>query len=343
MKNICLSISVLALTATAWAQFEGAPDVRFSDEKPKVVQHNPSTAPTDEEWIFNLEKARKLQKDAAAEVGVPVELTLSLGDKTKLKLVLVPGGTFNMGSPRTEKYRGDDELRHRVTVTRPFYMGVHEVTQEQWEQIMGKNHSQFHGGLRPVENVTYDEAVTFCYKVSQRTGRKVTLPSESQWEWACRAGTNTPYSTGNFLDWRQASFDGTQEIGKPTRFTDQHKKGKPQTRKGVGLDRQCTTFVGQFKPNGFGLYDMHGNVYEWCSDWYDEGYYNLSPQKDPQGPPEGKLRVCRGGSWGTPPWDCASARRHKWEPDTRTGQFGLRVIVTDIDAGSTKKVSCAHK
>jgi formylglycine-generating enzyme required for sulfatase activity len=105
-------------------------------------------------------------------------------------------------------------------------------------------------------------------------------------------------------------------------FTKQHHKDQPQKRDGIVVDRQRTTLVGRFKPNAFGLYDMHGNVYQWCLDWYDEDYYILSPQKDPPGPPEGKLRVCRGGS-------CGSARRHKWEPDSRTGQFGLRVICTE--------------
>ncbi len=339
------TVSALAAICFAWPACASAqtqpdtPETTFTAEKPKVVILQPSTAPTDDDWVLNCDQARKRQADTAAALGSPVCLEIALGDRTKLKLVMIPAGTFNMGSPRDEKYRNEDETCHRVAITKPFYMGIYPVTQEQWEQVMGKNLSQFRGANRPVENVTYDEAVVFCYKASQRTGRKITLPTEAQWEFACRAYTATPYYTGLFLSWQQADFDGTQEIGQRTQFTEQHKIGQPQYKKHVGLDRQCTTFVGQFKPNAFGLYDMHGNVYQWCLDWYDEGYYILATEKDPTGPPEGKLRVCRGGSWATPPWDCASARRHKWEPDSRTGQFGLRVVCTDIETPPAKAES----
>jgi formylglycine-generating enzyme required for sulfatase activity len=334
MRNIATWNLVAALALAAWplcAPAQDTPETTFTAEKSRVVVHQPSTAPTDDAWKFNVQTAHKRQRDTADVLGSPVHLALPLGDKTVLKLAMIPAGAFDMGSPRNEKYRNADEARHRVTITKPFYMGIYPVTQEQWEQVMGKNLSQFHGPRRPVENVTYDEAVQFCYKASQRTGRKIALPTEAQWEYACRAGTDTPYNTGNRITSDQADFDGTQEIGQPMVFTKQHHKGDPQERKNVGIDRQCTTDVGRFQPNAFGLYDMHGNVYQWCADWYDEGYYILSPEKDPTGPPEGKLHVFRGGSWACPPWECASARRHKWEPDSRTGQFGLRVVCTDIE------------
>lgn len=343
MKNICVMVSVLVATATAWAQYEGAPDVRFTDEKPKVVQHNPSTAPTDENWIFNTEKARKLQKEAAESLGIPAELTLSLGDKTTLKLVLVPAGTFNMGSPRSEKYRGDDELRHRVTISKPFYMGVYEVTQEQWEQIMGKNHSQFHGGLRPVENVSYDEAVTFCYKVSQRTGRKVILPTEAQWEWACRAGTASPFWYGdlntdfslcaNLADAMLANFAGnpyaqdwkSAAIHNPNKYDNWIPQDSRFNDGGF-----ITEPVRKYKPNPWGLHNMHGNVWEWTRSIHKPYPYKEDDGRNKvKGISADTERVVRGGSWYDRPFRCNSSFRLSYPPYQRIHNVGFRIVVEE--------------
>jgi formylglycine-generating enzyme required for sulfatase activity len=169
MRNIATLSLAAVLALAVWplrAPAQDNPETTFTAENARVVEHQPSTAPTGDAWTFNAHQARRRQKDAAETLGSPVNLSLPLDDKTVLKLVLIPSGSFNMGSPRDEKYSNADEARHRVTITKPFYMGIYPVTQEQWEQVMGKNLSQFPAAKRPVENVTYEEAVQFCYKAS---------------------------------------------------------------------------------------------------------------------------------------------------------------------------------
>jgi len=176
-------------------------------------------------------------------------LTLDLGDDVTLKLVRIEAGTFTMGSSATEKDREDDEEPHReVTITEPFHMGLVEVTQEQYEAVMGKNPSHFTGAQRPVEQVSWDDATEFCDKLSQKTGREVRLPTEAEWEYACRAGSRTSLSYG----------DSYTKLGDYAWCKD-NASGK-------------THPVGVKMPNAWGLYDMHGNVYEWCSDRYADTY-----------------------------------------------------------------------
>ena len=248
----------------------------------------------------------------AARVGK--ELTNSIG----MRLVLIPKGTFLMGSPKDEKSRGDDEDLHEVTITRPFYLGIHEVTQEEYEKVMGMNPSWFSpdaGGRDqvqgkdtrrfPVESVSWEEAVAFCEKLSalpeeKKAGRSYRLPTEAEWEYACRGGadSSTPFAFGQSLSSEQANFGG-------------------------GLQRTCR--VGTYQPNAFGLYDMHGNVWEWCADWYGSYPQSGTPLKDPTGPPKGPARVLRGGSWGAGDWLCRSAYRY-YEPDSRGSYVGFRVV-----------------
>jgi formylglycine-generating enzyme required for sulfatase activity len=200
-------------------------------------------------------------------------------------MVLIQGGTFMMGSPASEPERNDDEVQHSVTVS-SFYMGKHEVTQWEWREVMENNPSYFKGNDLPVEQVSWHDAVEYCNKRSQRegltpaytiSGTNVTwhrntngyrLPTEAEWEYACRAGTTTPYHTGSSVD--SAGWYGENSGGK-------------------------THLVGQKQPNAYGLYDMHGNVMEWCWDWY--GKYPFVVQTDPAGPETGSDRVLRGGSW----------------------------------------------
>jgi len=241
------------------------------------------------------------------------ELTLDLGGNISMKLVLIPAGKFTMGSPDNEKDRASDEGPQReVTISKPFYMGIYEVTQEQYEQVVGKNPSHFKGAQNPVERVSWEDAVAFCQALSRKRGKTVSLPTEAQWEYACRAGATTPFHTGQTISTDEANYDGNYVYGNG-------QKGKY---------RQTTIAVGSFKPNDFGLYDMHGNVWEWCSDWYAHSYANAK-NVDPAGPGSGTItaRVVRGGSWGSIPILCRSAGRCGGPPDARMGDFGFRVVV----------------
>ncbi len=239
-------------------------------------------------------------------------VTLKLAEGVEMKLVLIPAGKFLMGSPLNEEGRDADEGPQKtVTITRPFYMGVHEVTQAQYSAIMGANPSQFKEWTHPVEQVSWNDAADFCKKLSETTGQAVRLPTEAEWEYACRAGTRTPFHTGDTISTDQANYDGNETYG--------------GGRKGVY--RQKTVPVGSFAPNAWGLYDMHGNVWEWCSDWY-AGEYTNAVETDPQGPKTGESRVLRGGSWLYNPRYCRSATRNWDAPGTRNFIIGFRVVVS---------------
>ena len=238
--------------------------------------------------------------------------TLDLGKGITMKLVKIPAGTFMMGSSAGEKDRDSDEgPQHKVTITKPFYMGTCEVTQEQYEAITSKNPSYFKGAKNPVGKVSWNDAVAFCKALSDKTGKTVRLPTEAEWEYACRAGTTTPFNTGETISTDQANYDGNYTYG--------------SGRKGVY--RKKTIAVGSFKPNAFGLYDMHGNVWEWCSNWYDARTYANANTRDPKGPASGSDRVLRGGAWLSNPRLCRSANRRWYDPDFGDDFFGFRVVV----------------
>ncbi|NJR39006.1 MAG: formylglycine-generating enzyme family protein [Leptolyngbyaceae cyanobacterium CSU_1_4] len=235
----------------------------------------------------------------------------NLGNGVTLDMVAIPGGTFQMGSPDSEAERRDSESpQHSVTIA-PFYMGKFAVTQAQYQAIMGNNPSHFKGENRPVEQVSWHDAIAFCQKLSERTGNPYRLPSEAEWEYACRAGTTTPFHFGEAITPDLVNFDG--------RFT---YSSAPQ-----GIYREQTSDVGSFPPNGFGLYDMHGNVLEWCEDVYHEIYegaptngnaWNVGGEKN--------TRLLRGGSWNYYPWFCRSADCSRLTPDFCVGLVGFRVV-----------------
>ena len=221
-----------------------------------------------------------------------------------MKFVWIPPGNFMMGSPKDEKERRADETQHKVTLTKGFYMGVYTVTQEQWQEVMGKNPSHFKGEKNlPVDSVSWNDCQEFIKKLREKDKKPYRLPSEAEWEFACRAGTTTPFHFGETISTDQANYNG--EIGKN------------------GVFRQKTTPVGSFPANAFGLHDMHGNVWQWCQDWYGE--YPQKDVVDPQGPEKGQIRVLRGGSWFDFPEICRSACRFWDEPGCRFDRFGLRV------------------
>ena len=252
-----------------------------------------------------------------AESTLPGQLRLDLGNKVTMNLVLIPSGKFLMGSPAGEKGRSEDEgPQHEVTISKPFHMGVYTVTQGQWKAIMGTTLAQQRdkankdwplygeGDDHPMYYVSWDEAVEFCKKLSQKTGKTVSLPTEAQWEYACRAGSKTRFSFG----------DDDDKLSDYAWYT---KNSDTKTHP-----------VGQKKPNDFGLYDMHGNVWQWCADWYDKDYYANANKSDPQGPGSGSFRVLRGGGWVIDPQYCRSAFRDWFSPSGRHRSFvGFRVSV----------------
>ena len=249
-----------------------------------------------------------------------------------MKFAFIPAGEFLMGSPESEKERNSNEYQHRVRITQPFYLGVYEVTQAQYERVMGKNPSFFstsgsgkdrvagkNTSEYPVEQVSWDDAVEFCRRLSnlpaeRAAGNVYRLPSEAEWEYACRAGAQTSFHFGGVLNGTQANCNGNYPYGTAT--------------KGPYLQR--TMQVGSFAPNAFGLYDMHGNVLEWCADWYDSDYYKNSPVSDPRGPSTGSGRVFRGGSWYLNARYCRSAFRDWLTPDYRDFSLGFRVLRSSV-------------
>ncbi len=234
----------------------------------------------------------------------PKDFTNSIG----MKFVWIKPGNFTMGSPKEEKERFPEETQHKVTLTKGFYMGVYTVTQEQWQEVMGNNPSVFKGEKNlPVENVSWDDCQEFIKKLREKDKKSYRLPSEAEWEYACRAGTTTPFHFGETISTDQANYYGDAVYG----------NGKK------GVYRKKTTPVGSFPANAFGLYDMHGNVWEWCQDWYGE--YPQKEVVDPQGPEKGKFRVLRGGSWYYYPLYCRSAFRLGYVPGRRILNCGCRL------------------
>lgn len=237
----------------------------------------------------------------------PKHFTNSIG----MKFVWIPPGSFVMGSPKEEKERRDDETQHKVTLTKGFYMGVYTVTQEQWKEVMGNNPSFFKGEKNlPVDSVTWEDCQEFIRKlrVNDKEKKAYRLPTEAEWEYACRAGTTTPFHTGETISTDQANYNGNLVYG----------SGKK------GVYKQKTTPVGSFPANAWGLHDMHGNVPQWCQDWYGE--YPKDDAVDPQGPEKGFHRVLRGGLWGGNPGASRSTHRVGFVPGLRGNfYFGFRL------------------
>jgi len=251
-----------------------------------------------------ISRLRALRAATQKDLGPPKENVLT--DSLDMKLVRIPAGEFTMGSPDSDKEALDREKpRHRVRITKPFYLGMHEVTQEQYERLMGENPSRFKGDPeRPVENVTWEDAVEFCRKLSEKEGVTYRLPTEAEWEYACRAGSkqvypfdNYPIDLGEYAYWGRNSKDTTHRVGLK-------------------------------KPNAWGLYDMLGNVSEWCADWYRDDYYAISPVDDPVGAYSRNWRVVRGGSsyFVEPPPNYRCAQRNFSAPTDHNAYRGFRVV-----------------
>ena len=305
---------------------------------------------------FYEEKARYYQELTARALGVPVEKSIDLASGVKMEFILIPAGEFMMGNPNqhtTMSLFEHEQPQHRVKISKAFWMGIYNVTQEQYQTVMGNNPSYYvtdrilgkrFFGLSdkrvredthrfPVEQVSWFNAVEFCRKLSEMDGKTYRLPTEAEWEYAYRAGTETRYFWGeNFYSVGDYAW----------------------------LGGDATHQVGQKKPNAFGLYDMCGNVVEWCHDWHDPMYYSNSPEIDPMGPNSGHKRVFRGceiietiqSDWGMPRGDegfyshrCTSSSRGCWEPEGKEDEmehdgfssrfrfrirFGFRIVSLSI-------------
>jgi formylglycine-generating enzyme required for sulfatase activity len=252
-----------------------------------------------------------------------------LGNGIQLEMVMIPSGSFMMGSPETEEGSNDDERpQHQVTI-KAFCLGKYQVTQAQWKAVaafpqvnkeLKLDPSRFKGdgstsltNHRPVEQVSWEDAVEFCDRLSQYTGRTYRLPSEAEWEYACRAGTTTPFHFGETITTDLANYDGNYAYGQGPK----------------GVDRGETTEVGSFGvANNFGLYDMHSNVWEWCQDdWHNDykgapidGSAWLNNEEDNNG------KLLRGGSWNYYPGNCRSAFRDYYGLDSSLSHIGFRVV-----------------
>jgi len=222
-------------------------------------------------------------------------ITNSIG----VQLAWIPAGDFLMGSPYDEPGRQDDEFQHKVTITRPFRIGVTEITQAQWQTVMGINRSQFKGDSLPVEKISWKDAVKFCQKLSEKEGRTYRLPTEAEWEYACRAGGTK-------------RFAGSENIEDIAWYANN--------------SRNTTHPVGSKEPNAWGLYDMTGNVSEWCADYYAPDYPEQAVS-DPAGPAEGKYHVIRGGAWDTFLPGCRCAARSSAPASYQFKQTGFRLLL----------------
>jgi len=227
--------------------------------------------------------------------------TIRLGKRVEMTFAWIPPGAFLMGQKRF----GNDETQHQVTLTKGLSLGIYPVTQAQWRAVMGANASRFKGANRPVEMVSHPDCQEFCEKLSAREGTTYRLPTEAEWEYACRAGTTTWFHFG----WKMSGYQVECNCNYP--------HGKKEK------SREKTTPVGGFPANAWGLYDLHGNVWEWCQDWY--GDYPQGNSIDPQGASEGKYRVVRGGSWATHSGNCYAAIRGRYTPTDRSEYWGCRV------------------
>ncbi len=289
------------------------------DQQPRTVQSETGLVTL----AVNVRKDRTGQDDADSPEDK------SITNSIDIKLMRIHKGKFLMGSPETEEKRRDDETQHEVTISQDFYMGATEVTQSQWRKVMGNNPSKFEGDELPVETVSWEEAVAFCKQLSEMPaeknfGRKYRLPTEAEWEYACRAGTTTPFHFGSQLNGTQSNCNGTKPYGT-----------EPQ---GPYLEK--TTTVAKYHANKWGLYDMHGNVYEWCADWKD--YYPTGPVTDPV-PAFGSGRIFRGGSWNSDAVFCRSASRN-WVGQIKRGNaLGFRVALSSSGIPSKSRVEEGRK
>ena len=287
------------------------------DEPAAAARSAVSSAQLYDRWPFDAEEASRRQAETAKALGVTKQVDVDLGDGIPLQMVTIPAGKFMMGSPDTETidlpkpgtHRTNESPVHEVAITRPFFIATFKVTQEQYQDVMGANPSKFVGNHQPVDSVTWEDAVLFCQRASAKAKRTIHLPTEAEWEYAARSGTATRYSFG----------DDETKIGEYAWF---HDNAKGQTHP-----------VGEKLPNAWGLFDVHGLLWEYTSDFYSDSYAN-STSRDPIGPASGTAHSTRGGTYGSRPPFLRSAIRIE-SPAAHASKdilshFGFRVV---MDAG----------
>jgi formylglycine-generating enzyme required for sulfatase activity len=243
-------------------------------------------------------EAARLLAEVEGHLGPKRLIAVDLGGGVSLPLIYVSPGRFVMGSNEDD----DEKPAHEVVITRGFYMGKYELTQAQCQRVMGMNPSKWKDPARPVERVSWNDAAVLCRKLSEATGRRFRLPTEAEWEYACRAGSTGQYGFGD-------------DASVLSRYAHYSASSGGQTQR-----------VGGKLPNAWGLHDMHGNVWEWCRDRYSKSYYASSPTEDPEGPASGHQRVLRGGSWYVDARLCRSPNRGSGLATSRTTSAGLRVV-----------------
>jgi formylglycine-generating enzyme required for sulfatase activity len=282
---------------------------KFKFETAKLEIMSKQTEIITKQGFLGFKKQVEVEKQTQVKItkiqGEAEYITEDLGKGVKLEMVYIPAGSFRMGSNALDS----EKPIHRVTIA-PFCMGRYTITQQQYQAIMGENPSQFIGDNRPVETVSWDDAMSFCQKLSKLTGKQYTLPSESQWEYACRAGTTTPFCFGETITPDLANYDGNHTYGKAPK----------------GKYRQQTTDVGSFSSNAFGLSDMHGNVWEWCLDAWHENYNGAPNDGSARTQNNNYSHLLRGGSWNNLPYFCRSADRGRIARDPCYNDYGFRVV-----------------
>lgn len=303
-------------------EFLNATDPQKADALPDPAEHEAAlhaVAALNAQMLPQIQAAAKKEKRVEAErkpQEIAVKVSPAPGGEVKrvevaiasapaMPMVLIPAGTFMMGSPPTELFREDDETLHRVTITKAYYLGVYHVSREQFAAGMNQTARSVKDGNLPV-TAPWNEATWFCRNLSHATGRKFRLPTEAEWEYACRAGTTTPFSTGETISTDRANYNGDRVYG----------PGKK------GIYRDQLTPAGIFPPNPWGVCDLHGNFFQWCSDW--RAPYPAGDQVDPQGPSTGRRRVMRGGNFSSHPTYLRSAFRYDYDPKV---DYGFRVVL----------------
>lgn len=321
-----VAISALGASRINWAASKTTPS---GQESSTIKTENPTTAEKIEQISFNFETVtvdpggqiiNRSQKQAQYFVE-------NIGQGVSLDMVAIPGGAFLMGAAQGEKssYTDSDKPQHEVRVN-PFYIGKYPITQAQWKAIaslpkiqrdLNPEPSHFKGENLPVEQVSWYDAVEFCARLAQYTGKKYQLPSEAQWEYACRGSTTTPFYFGATIISQLVNYyasEGSYAVEPSGEF------------------RKSTTKVGSFPPNDFGLYDLHGNVYEWCADpWHKN--YDAAPTDGSvwlsDNPKDNRYRILRGGGWATESRQCRSAQRTRFGPNKKYSVIGFRVVVAN--------------
>jgi len=248
---------------------------------------------------FEVIKVKKSGRRIKKEKAQAEYFAEDLGNNLSLDLVLIPGGSFTMGSPKEHlKSYKFERPQHEVTI-KQFCMGKYQVTQAQWQALMGYNPSDFKDSLQnPVEGVSWEDAVEFCEKLSEKTGKQYRLPSEAEWEYACRAETSTPFHFGETITGKLANYRASETYAE----------------------------AGSFSSNAFGLYDMHGNVWEWCEDDWHDNYEGAPSDGRAWLSRKSTMKVMRGGSWCSPPHRCRSASRLGGDRGSRSFDIGFRVV-----------------